>query len=244
MGQVSPRPGLKQPHPAGHDAVVTAMPVPDQTATATPGSTSPAPLRLVVLGVLVVAIDLNLGRFDLLVDPVGYAIAAVGVHRLTPLHPAFGHARIAALVGLVASIFTLLLRRTETVESGTGGVSTSTTHLVEPVIPGIVESLAEAAFVILVCTALIALVPSPRVASPARTLRWALPTVTLGGSVLALALLPLDGTAVEGSMAFASLAAALAVVLIVLGIALGIWFLLVLWRSSREPVGPGAAPLA
>ncbi|AXH95278.1 hypothetical protein [Ornithinimicrobium avium] len=32
-----------------------------------------APLRTVVWGILVVALDLNLGTFDVRVDPVGYA---------------------------------------------------------------------------------------------------------------------------------------------------------------------------
>lgn len=199
------------------------------------------PLKLAAVGILVVALDLNLGNIDVLFDPLGYALVVAGVHRLADRHAGFRLARAAALVGLVASLFTALLRRTETITTPDptdwmdgGGTTSSTTRLVEPLLPTTIESASQAVFVIGVCTALMVLAGSPKVREPARTLRVALPAVTLVATVLALVVGTLIG---DGDITsdVVGLLGLLAVGLALLGLVLAIWFFIVLLRASREP---------
>ncbi|WP_122263058.1 hypothetical protein [Ornithinimicrobium cerasi] len=199
------------------------------------------PLKLVVLGILVVALDLDVGTVDLLLDPVGYGLVVLGVHRVAHLHAALPWARAAAGAGLVASVPALLLRRLETDVTGEGGFTTTTHRLVEHPVPVAVEALAQAAFVITVCTALIALATSDRVRAPARVLRWALPAVDLFAVLLGLVLFALTG---DGDVEVApGPLAALALLLVVVTLVLAVWFVVVLVRASREPaLSGGHAP--
>ncbi|SOC54309.1 hypothetical protein [Ornithinimicrobium cerasi] len=203
------------------------------------------PLKLVVLGILVVALDLDVGTVDLLLDPVGYGLVVLGVHRIAHLHASLPWARAAAGVGLVASVLALLLRRLETVVTGEGGgITTTTQRLVEHPVPGAVEALAQGAFVIALCTALIALATSDRVRAPSRLLRWALPGADLLAVLLALVLTTteVDGPVpVEGVVA-ASVLTALTLLLVVVTLALALWFVVVLVRASREPTLSGDRP--
>lgn len=199
------------------------------------------PLKLVVLGIVVVALDLDVGTVDLLLDPVGYGLVVLGVHRIAHLHAALPWARAAAGAGLVGSVLALLLRRLETVVTGEGGFTTTTQRLVEHPVPAAVEALAQAAFVITVCTALIALATSEKVRAPSRVLRWALPGADLLAVLLVLVLrtAEVDGTVpVEGVVA-ASMLTALALLLVVVTLALAVWFVVVLVRASREPALSG-----
>lgn len=147
---------------------------------------------MAAVGILVVALDLNIESVDLLFDPVGYVLVVLGVHRLAARHAGLRLARAAAVVGLVASLFTALLRRTETITTGDvdrtsgGGITSSTTRVVEPLLPSTVEAVSRAVFVIGVCTALLAVAGDPKVREPARMLRVALPAVSLMATVLAL----------------------------------------------------------
>ncbi|MGO0577308.1 hypothetical protein [Ornithinimicrobium panacihumi] len=194
------------------------------------------PLKTAALGILIVAFDLNIGAFDLLFDPVGWALVVLGVHRLADRHEGFRWARIAAVVGLVASVFTAVLRRTESVTSGDGGGITSTTSsVVEPFWSTSIEMLAQAGFVIGLCTALIALTQDERIRRASRTLRWALPATDLAALVASLLVVTL---VVEGSTnppTIGALAALLAIPLVIIGLALAIWFFMTLVRASREP---------
>ncbi|MFX0539571.1 hypothetical protein ACQBAT_07675 [Ornithinimicrobium sp. Y1847] len=194
-------------------------------------------LKLVAIGILVVAVDLNLGSFDLLFDPVGYLLVVLGLSRVADVHPWFGHARWAAVVGLLASIAGAVLRRTETFTQGAGSVTSTTTTVVENPFTSSVESIAQMVVAFGICTALIALSREQRVVGPARTLRWALPGVTLLGWLLSIAVTQLDGATIEdNAMAFASLVGAIAIVLVIVTLVLAIWFLIVLFRASREPI--------
>lgn len=199
----------------------------------TPGPTREplAPLRRVVLGILLVAVDLNIGRLDVLLDPVGYLVVASGLRPLVPLHHGFGWARGAAFVGVVTSTVGQLLRH---VDPSTGAV-------VENPWTSLADTVLEAVVVVALCTALLARSGAPGVLGPARVLRWMLPAVSLAGGLLALvAVLMVEDTTLSvptstllggGALAMA----VPAVVLLVAGIVLGIWFLVVLWRASREP---------
>lgn len=202
-----------------------------------------APLTTVVAGILLVAIDLNLQSLDILPDPIGYALVAWGLFRVAGQHPAFGWGALAAAVGVVTSTLGVFLRR---LEEG---------QIVEHPLVTAADALIEAVIVIAVCTALIALSHDPRVTGPARTLRIALPALSLVGVLLPLALSPLAGRVLEAPTvslgaegAAAGLIVVAAIALVVAGIALGIWFLVVLWRAAKEPrVGwddPATTPAA
>ena len=203
------------------------------------------PLKLVVLGILVVALDLDVGTVDLLLDPVGYALVLLGVHRIAHLHPTLPWARAAACVGLVASVLNALLRRLETDVTGEGGGFTTTTQrLVEHPVPGAVETLAQAAFVITVCTALIDLSTSDGVRVPARVLRWALPGADLVSVLLVLVIAMTEGDGPVDSGVAAGTLTALTLLLLVVTLALAVWFVVVLVRASREPALSGRRPPA
>lgn len=192
------------------------------------------PLKTAAIGILLVAIDINVGSFDLLFDPLGYVLVLLGVHRLVDRHAGFRWARIAAAVGLVASVFTALLRRTVTTsDEGGGGMTFSSTQVVDPEWSTGIEMIAQAGFVIGVCTALIALSRTERVRSAARTLRVALPVtdaVLLGGAWL-VQLAIVQGVEPSGVAGAAGL---LLIPLAILAVVLAIWFFITLVRASRE----------
>lgn len=192
------------------------------------------PLKTAAIGILLVAIDINVGSFDLLFDPLGYVLVLLGAHRLADRHDGFRWARIAAAVGLVASVFTALLRRTVTTsDEGGGGMTFSSTQVVEPEWSTGIEMIAQAGFVIGVCTALIALSRTERVRSAARTLRVALPVtaaVLLGGGWL-VQLAIVQGVEPSGVAGAAGL---LLIPLAILAVVLAIWFFITLVRASRE----------
>lgn len=201
----------------------------------------PAPLaalRIVVIGILLVAVDLNIESFDLLPDPVGYLLVALALGRVAHLHRAFGWARLAALVGVATSTVGLFLRRVD--EDGTVAEHPATLTA---------DTVLEIVVVVALCTALIALCHNPRVTTPARTLRVALPAASVVGSVLTLALVPVEGTTITTepdstlAMGFAALVGAVAVVLVLATIVLAIWFLVLLLRASREQVLTAPEPV-
>lgn len=191
------------------------------------------PLKTAAIGILLVAIDINLGAFDLLFDPLGYLLVLLGAHRLADRHEGFRWARIAAAVGLVASVFTALLRRTVSTSEDGGGMTFSSTQIVEPAWANGVELVAQAGFVIGVCTAMIALSRTEQVRSAARTLRVALPVtdaVLLGGGWL-VQLAIVEGVEPSG---VAGAAALLLIPLAIAAVVLAIWFFITLVRASRE----------
>src|SRR4051794_14859712 len=120
-------------------------------------------LRTVAWGLLVVVIDLKINQLDLLVDPIGWAIALFALLRLRELHPAFGAASAAAALGLAVSVPDWL---------GVDGLPIS-----------LLTGIAVLGLVVAVCTAIMELVPAKRhVADQLR--KW-----ELG---LAVAFVPLD----------------------------------------------------
>lgn len=110
-----------------------------------------APLRTVALALLLVLVDLRFDGFDVLPDPVGWAVAAVVLGRVAGLHRAFAVATAAAVVCLVVSV---------------PGTFTDRLGLL-----GAADTAATTVFVFAVCTAVRALVPSEAVS--AGQLRWA-----------------------------------------------------------------------
>lgn len=193
-----------------------------------------SPLRRVVWGFVLIVLDLDIGVVDLLPDVLGWLLVVTGLHRLAPVHGAFARARLIALVGTVASLLSVVLRRTEEVVTFDDGVvRTTTQQLVEPLVPGVVESLAEASVIFLICSALIAVVPQED--RPAGVLRVFLPLVTVLGAALAAGAGPLGASDADLVL--------LVIPLVVLGLALTFWFLVVLWRASRASASPAEPAL-
>lgn len=210
----------------------------DLQARATVDAEPLSTLRRGVVGILLVAVDINLGRFDVLPDPLGYLLIALALGPLVPLHRGFGWARNAAVVGVVSSTAGLLLRT----------LDPDSRTVVENPVTSIADAVIEAVVVVALCTALIALCRSPRVVGPARTLRWALPCVSVGGGLLGLVAVLAgarwsDAGSSGTTEVLGGLLALAGIVLVVSGIVLGIWFLLVLWRASREPVASAGPAL-
>lgn len=61
-------------------------------------------MKVVVLGLLVVAIDIRLPSVDFLLDPVGFWIAAGGLHSIEHRHPWLHRARVCAVILIFLSI--------------------------------------------------------------------------------------------------------------------------------------------
>lgn len=181
-------------------------------------------LGSVVVGLVVVMLDLRIGGFDLLADPLGWALALTGLARLRPLHPGFRVAVVAAAVGLVISIPQTF--------GEPGNVLVA------------IDSVTSTVLTFSVCTAMIALLPAVR--TWAETVRWAdlaLAAISLVGTSIS-----------SGSQADLASGEALGVsgpgvvlvlLLVVAAVTVHIAFLLLLWRHRLQipPTWSGAAPL-
>ncbi len=162
------------------------------------------PLRTLAWGLLVVAVDLNVNQLDLVADPVGWGLVVLAAIRLRPLHPAFGAAVAAAVLGLVASVPAWL---------GVEGLPLT-----------VALGLAQVGVLFAVCTALMDLVPARRsVAARLRVWGVVLP-VALG--VLLLLVRAGDGPERVPLVVLVVLAGLALVVVFV-------WFLVLLFQSSR-----------
>lgn len=115
-------------------------------------------LSLVGVGLVVVAVDLEVGAFDVVSDPVGWALVAVGLSRVRTTHPAFGVAHLASLVAVVVSAAQVVLTLTSPVAGQVAEVA---------------HTLVDLVVVVAVCTALAHVLPDrdPRSARAARAIR-------------------------------------------------------------------------
>jgi len=62
-------------------------------------------LRMIVVGLLFLFIDINLSGFDIVPDPIGYALIVAGLVSLSGLHKAFAPAEGFAVIALIVSVF-------------------------------------------------------------------------------------------------------------------------------------------
>ncbi len=170
------------------------------------------PLGSVVVGLVIAAIDVRIGGFDLISDPVGWALALWGLSRIRGLHRGLEVAAGAAVVGLVASLPQAV---------ATPG----------PLVTA-VDTVVSVVLTFSTCTALMALLPDPGPRVWADRVRWA--DLALGAVSLSLGLTFSGLTPPIGL-------AVLAIPLVVVAILVLIAFLLLLWRHRHlvppVPVG-------
>lgn len=173
------------------------------------------PMGRVTLGLVVVLVDIRIGSFDLLVEPVGWTLVLAGLVPLVARHTGLMAAAVAAGAGLVLSFFQVLAAPTPG--------------------PALVQSVAETVVVFSVCTALMALLAREPDRRAAGTIRW------LEVGLLAVAatfyVLGPEETTDAGPWAVP------VVLLVLAAIAVVVWFLVLLMRVRHEQVlQPAGSP--
>lgn len=168
------------------------------------------PLGLTAAGFLLAALDFRVNAgFDLLPDPVGWVLAAVGLAALSERSAGF---RVAQVLALLEALVSLPMVVTE--QPGTLVTSA--------------DAALETAFVFSVCTGLIASLPHrPDRTGSANVIRW----LDLGlAVVLVPSLLLLD--AADGGL---DVLGPLALMLILVGLAVAVWFVVLLFQVKDDP---------
>ncbi|MEG3616244.1 hypothetical protein [Isoptericola haloaureus] len=192
------------------------------------------PLLLVLWGLLVVAVDLKIEGFDLVVDLVGWALVARGLGTLAPRGTGFAVGAWAGVLGGLASVAELV----------PGAVPDTTTQ----VLGGLVL-VAQTVVVVATCTGIARVLEHDApVARRARRVRTAEIVVTVAVSgVAAVAALASVGSALLAPADLASWGLLGGGVLVAVGLvatfAVLIWFLVLLWsvrdRPELQPATPG-----
>ncbi len=190
------------------------------------------PIGVVVAGLLVELLDLRLGGFDVLPDPVGWVVAASGLCRLGAYGDWFG---TAALAAVVTALFALpdMIHPTRVIESDVGGAVSTTTKAGPPVgLQGVLVAAYGVATVVAVVLIAVAVASAARDAHEgAEAQRF---------RVLAVALAALPGVAAAAAFALVDGApsggvAALVLILVLAGLPVHAWFLLALYHRRGAP---------
>ena len=177
-----------------------------------------SPSRLLAFGLLLIAFNFTIGRFDLLPNPLGWLLTGWALRQLSPRHRLLAVAAWTAWTGLALSYLTTLM------------VWADEADQVWPV--ALVTGLLPVLITLLVCSALISLAGGHHrsVTRQAQVLRVAAPVLTLGtlllggviGSPLGLAVVDLtSGPAVT------------LLVLVVASLAVQVWFIVLLLARGR-----------
>jgi hypothetical protein len=167
-----------------------------------------APLRVVVLGLVMVVIDLRFNGFDFVPDPAGWVIVAMALAALTQRDGLFGLAAAAAALSCLLSLPDLVNPTTDT------GL-------------GLAQAVALEAVIFATCTGVMAVLPGR--ARIGNLIRWSSLIVAILVTGIGLAFGDENG----GEPALA----VVGVPLILVGVGIYIWFLVFLWQSSTdEPV--------
>ncbi|WP_433424789.1 hypothetical protein ACQP1V_18810 [Microtetraspora malaysiensis] len=138
------------------------------------------PLYRIAAGILIASLALRVNGFDLLVDAIGWALVVSGLSRLeTAVDPAFGKARMAALVTLVLSLAEL-------------------TGLTENIVIGLLYGAGKLVTIWLVATGIVTRARAFGDVSTASTfdaIRWILTIVSVVASLLAYTAARMQGIA-------------------------------------------------
>ena len=177
------------------------------------------PLGRTVWGYLLAVLDFRINGFDLLPDPLGWAIAAIGLSALSARAQAL---RLAMVLAAIEAVVSLPLVVTDRI----------------PPLLASLDTLLQTGFVFAVCTGLITLLPHrPDRAGAANVIRW----LDLG---LTLMILPIGLVADRSTGALAA-TGAFAIVLVLVAFAVGVWFVVLLFQVRHDPAvgraGTGAA---
>ena len=163
------------------------------------------PPARIAAGLIVVMADVRLPDLDVIPDPVGWLLVLTGVVPLAARERWFRAAVVAAVVGGIGSLPSLV-----TEPEGW---------------PVVVDALASTVLVFATCTGVMRLVGDDPAATTANRIRWA--DLLLMAAVSGLALLITAGRAEGVGAVIVPLAIAL------LGVA--IWFVVFLFRVGRHP---------
>ena len=176
--------------------------------------------RGLVLGLALVWLDLSVQGLDVLPDPVGWVVAALALRRMADRHPvlwvATGGAALAAAVSVVTWV-------------PVWGLPPG-----PPTPLRVVEGLLGVAVVVTVCSALVVLLDGPDRpgAAQAAVIRWLDPVLALAALLVTGAVALQAGVVTDvGPGPFGLLA----VLLVVGGIAVRVWFLVLVVRHG-EPL--------
>ena len=178
------------------------------------------PLGKTVGGFLLAALDFRINGLDLLPDPLGWAIAAIGLSALSARSPAL---RVAMILAAIEAVVSLPLVVTDEI----------------PPLLSSLDTLLQTGFVFAVCTGLIALLPHrPDRAGTANIIRW----LDLGLTVLIVPVAMTAGSSPEGLARVGPFA----IVLVLVGLAVAAWFVVLHFQVRRDPAvggpaNPGAA---
>lgn len=173
------------------------------------------PLRLAAWGMLLVFFDFKFEGIDLIPDPIGWLAAALATSSLAGR--SIAGARIFGIASLAATV-ALLISLPDWI--GVTGTFLETAGVV-----------THTAFVFATCTAIMVAAPSQR--APANAIRWL--DLGLAALIVVLGLLISDQPVGHD-------AEALVLVLVLLGLAVFVWFIVLLFSTENPPGVPTHDP--
>jgi hypothetical protein len=174
------------------------------------------------LGLAVVWLNFYVGGVDVLPNPVGWAVAALALRQVSDRHQMLWVAtRLAAAAGVVSMVTWV-------------PVWGAPPHPPAPLV--VIEALLGVAVVVTVCTAFVAVLagPDPSGARQANVIRWLDPALSVGALALTGAV-AIQGAAV--SDAATGPVTVLAVLLVATGLAVRVWFLVLVVRRGDPLAG-------
>ena len=174
------------------------------------------------LGLAVVWLNFFVGGVDVLPNPVGWLVAALALRQVCDQHRML---RVATALAAAAGVVSLV---------AWVPVWGAPPHPPAPLV--VIEGLLGAAVVVTVCTALVAVLADcdPSGARQANVIRWLDPALALGALALTGAV-ALQGAAVTD--AATGPVTVLAVLLVATGLAVRVWFLVLVVRHGEPLAG-------
>lgn len=183
-------------------------------------------LTLVGWGLLVVLLDLRFDGFDVVMDPVGWAMVVAGLGRLRHRHPGLATARAAAMAAGVVSVVQVVLALANPIASAWVSVA---------------EALLDLAVVVPLCTAVASLLADhdPRRARTVTTIRTAeivLTVVLLPVAVWGAMTTP-PGSVESMTTVDAGWLTVPGIALVLAGLGVRVWLLVLLFQAAPQVDG-------
>lgn len=189
------------------------------------------PLVLVALGLVLVALDLRIGGLDLLPDPLGWVVAAVGAGLLRDRHVGFLVAAVACAAGVLLSLPDMAVEG-----AGRAGRTGAPSAGAEDAVVVLLQTVV----LFSTCTAISRILPDTGVGRVAGVLRWVDLALTAAVQVLVVLLVSGTGARVLRAPSGGPDPVTALVVLLGAGVLVGaLVHLAVLVVASRQPVPEG-----